>query len=180
MTAIKTRVVEAAVDLVGTKGLRALTHARVDERAGLPKGTTSNYFRSRQALLSGVVDGIVDHELPSVGVAFSPSTPDELVGALCALFEYLITVDRTVTTARLVLFMEASHNEALREALSRGRAAMEALGVVALARLGAREPHTAGIAIAACFEGLLLHQIARHDSTDPRPTFELVVRAALA
>ena len=57
---------------------------------------------------------------------------------------------------------------------------MEALGVVALARLGAREPHTAGIAIAACFEGLLLHRIARHDPTDPRPTFELVVRAALA
>ena len=82
MTAIKTSVVEAAVDLVGTEGLRALTHARVDERAGLPKGTTSNYFRSRQALLSGVVDGIVDHELPSVGVAFSPSTPDELVGSL--------------------------------------------------------------------------------------------------
>ncbi len=180
MSAIKSRVVEAAIDLVGTKGLRALTHARVDERAGLPKGSTSNYFRSHQALLSGVVDGIVDRELPSVGVAFSPSTPDELVGALCALFEYLTTVNRTVTTARLVLFMEASHNAALREALSRGRAAMEALGVVALARLGARQPHTAGIAIAACFEGLLLHQIARHDPTDPRPTFELVVQAALA
>ena len=85
-----------------------------------------------------------------------------------------------MTTARLVLFMEASHNTPLREALSRGRAAMEALGVVALARLGAREPQTAGIAIAACFEGLLLHRIARHDPTDPRPTFELVVRAALA
>ena len=180
MTAIKSRVVEAAIDLVGTKGLRALTHARVDERAGLPKGSTSNYFRSHQALLSGVVDGILDRELPSVGVAFSPSSPDELIGALCALFEHLTTVNRTVTTARLVLFMEASHNAALREALSRGRAAMEALGVVALARLGAREPHTAGIAIAACFEGLLLHQIARQDSTDPRPPFELVVRAALA
>ena len=33
----------------------------------------------------------------------------------------------------------------------------------ALARLGARDPHRAGIAIAACFEGLLLHQIARHN-----------------
>ena len=93
---------------------------------------------------------------------------------------HLTTVNRTVTTARLVLFMEASHNAALREALSRGRAAMEDLAVVALARLGAREPHTAGIAVAACFEGLLLHRIARHDPTDPRPTFELVVRAALA
>ena len=76
MAAIKTRAVEAAVELVGTEGLRALTHARVDERAGLPKGSTSNYFRSHQALLSGVVDGIVDRELPSVSVAFSPSSAD--------------------------------------------------------------------------------------------------------
>ena len=128
MTAIKTRAVEAAIELVGTEGLRALTHARVDQQAGLPKGSTSNYFRTHQALLSGVVDGIVDNELPSVNVAFSPSSPDELVDALCALFEHLTTVNETMTTARLVLFMEASHNAALREALSRGRAAMDAFG----------------------------------------------------
>jgi len=179
MTTIKTRAVQAAIDLVGTQGLRALTHARVDHRAGLPKGSTSNYFRTREALISGVVDGIVDHERPSVSVAFSPSSADELVGALCALFEHLTTVNRTVTTARLVLFMEASHNAAIREALSRGRAAMEAFAVVAMARIGAREPQTAGNAVAACFEGLLLHRIGRHDLTDPRPTFELIVRAAL-
>ena len=29
-------------------------------------------------------------------------------------------------------------------------------------------------------EGFILHNIARHDDTDPRPTFDLVVRAALA
>ena len=173
-------MIQAAIDLVGTEGLRALTHARVDERAGLPRGSTSNYFRSRQALLAAVVDGLVKHDLPAVSVAFSPNSPDEMVTALCAMFENLTSANRTVTTARLVLFMEASHNAALREALSRGRASMETLGVVAFARLGARDPHTAATAIAACSEGLVLHRIARHDPTDPRPTFELVVRAALA
>ena len=176
---IKTRAIEAAIELVGTQGLRALTHARVDEQAGLPKGSTSNYFRTRQALQAGVVNGIVERELPAVGVAFSPTSSDELVDALCALFDHMTTVNRTVTAARLVLFMEASHNAELRDAVSRGREAMEALSVVALARLGAREPHTASIAVAACFEGLLLHRIARHDPTDPRPTFAMIVRAAL-
>jgi DNA-binding transcriptional regulator YbjK len=38
MTATKVRVLDAAIDLVGTEGLRALTHARVDERAGVPNG----------------------------------------------------------------------------------------------------------------------------------------------
>ena len=56
---------------------------------------------------------------------------------------------------------------------------MESVVVVALARLGARDPATAATTVAACFEGLLLHRIARHDETDPRPVFELVLRAAL-
>ena len=46
----KTRALDAAIDLLGTQGLRALAHTRVDERASLPKGSTSNYFRTRQAL----------------------------------------------------------------------------------------------------------------------------------
>jgi DNA-binding transcriptional regulator YbjK len=45
VTPTKLRVLEAAVVLLGTEGLRALAHARVDEQAGLPKGSTSNYFR---------------------------------------------------------------------------------------------------------------------------------------
>ena len=44
----------------------------------------------------------------------------------------------------------------------------------------AHDPRAAANAIAACFEGLILHRVARHDDTDPRPTFELVMRAALS
>jgi hypothetical protein len=35
-------------------------------------------------------------------------------------------------------------------------------------------------ALCACFEGLLLHRIARHDQSDPRSVFEMVVGAALS
>jgi hypothetical protein len=48
-----------------------------------------------------------------------------------------------------------------------------------LAQLGAHDPVASGAAIAACFEGLILHNIARHEGADPRPTFDLVIRAAL-
>jgi DNA-binding transcriptional regulator YbjK len=180
MTSTRARALDAAIDLVGTEGLRALTHVRVDERASLPKGSTSNYFRTRAALLSGVVDWIVEHEMPEVGPAFSPASAADVVDAMCGLFEHTTRANRTLTTARLALFMEASHDPTLREALSRGRAAMESSIVPALARLGAHDPQAAANAIAACFEGLILHRIARHDDTDPRPTFELIMRAALS
>lgn len=75
--------------------------------------------------------------------------------------------------------MEASHDPALQAKVAHGRDAMEASAVLVLARLGAHDPHAAATTVMACSEGLIVHRIARHDDTDPRPAFELVVRAAL-
>jgi len=180
MTPIRVRVLQAAIDLLATGGLRALTHARIDERAGLPKGSTSNYFRTRDALLIGVADWILAQELTPVRAAFTPRSPAELIDAMCGLLEVTTQQNRDLTAARLVLFLEASHNVELREVLSRGRATLAAGIVTALAELGARDPRAAAETIAACFEGLLLHRIARHDTTDPRPIFATVVAGALA
>ena len=58
----RNRALEAAVELLGAEGVRALTHARIDDRAGLPSGSTSNSFRTRRALLGGVVDWIAERE----------------------------------------------------------------------------------------------------------------------
>lgn len=179
MSSTRTRALDAAVELLASGGLRALTHVRVDESASLPKGSTSNHFRTRAALVAGVADRIVERELPLVKATFAPQTPDELIDAMCAALDVLTRDNRTLTTARLVLFMEASHNPTLREALSRGRGHLEAAVIGSLAEMGARDPLAAVQAIAACFEGLTLHRIARHDFTDPRPAFETVVRGAL-
>ncbi|HEY1174567.1 MAG TPA: TetR family transcriptional regulator, partial [Phytomonospora sp.] len=49
-------VADAAIALLADKGTRGLTHRAVDEQAGLPQGSTSYYFRSREALLKGALD----------------------------------------------------------------------------------------------------------------------------
>ena len=179
MTPTKARALDAAIDLLGTQGLRALTHGRVDERAGLPKGSTSNYFRTRSALLAGVNERILERELADFSTSFSPRTGEELVEALCGLLEHVTVRNRVLTTARLVMFMEASHDDDLRVFVRHGRAAIDAWFVPVLAGLGAHDADGAAHAIIACAEGLVLHRIARHDETDPRPIFELVVGAAL-
>ena len=176
----RTRALDAAIDLVGSEGLRALTHARVDQRAGLPKGSTSNYYRTRDSLVSGVADRILEREMSGVDMALAPASASELVDAFCARLDHTTQANRTLTTARLVLFMEAPHDPALRQGVSRGRAAMAAAVIPACARLGARDPVHAAEAIMACFEGLILHRIARGDDSDPRPVFELLVGAALS
>ena len=54
---------DAAVDLLGTHGSRGLSHPRVDRHAGVPDGTTSFYFRTRNALLHAVAERITDLDL---------------------------------------------------------------------------------------------------------------------
>jgi DNA-binding transcriptional regulator YbjK len=170
------RALETAVQLLGTEGLRALTHARIDERAGLPKGSTSNYFRTRAALLNGVVEAMVRRETPAMGAALEASTPPEFVDALVRVYAFLVGPNRVMTTARMVLFVEASHDPDLREALRAGRSTFADLLRPVLERLGAANPATAMDAIVVCFEGLFMHHIARHSEVDARAVIEIFVR----
>lgn len=173
------RVLAAAIELLGTQGLRALTHARIDQAAGLPKGSTSNVFRTRAALLAGSVEAILEGERSAVDEGFGPTTEAELVEGLAHLLDVITGRGRVPTTARLVLFMEGSHDEGVREALSAGRAQLLEMTRPQLARLGAPDPQAAAEAVAACLEGLILHRIGRHDASDARPVIATVVRGAL-
>ena len=176
----KIRALNAAIELVGTQGLRALTHARVDERAGLPKGSTSNHFRTRAALLTGVVDWMAERELAEITPPAEPTTQEELVDLLCGMIAYTSEMNRTLTTARLVLFLEAAHHPDLRAAVSRGHALMRNWTVGVLARLGAGDPQAAADTLISCLEGITLHRIARGEHRDPRPIIEITVRGAFA
>lgn len=180
MASLRERAIAAAIDLLGTQGLRALTHRRIDRRAQLPPGSTSNYFRTRDALLTGVADAILERELAGRGTAYAPASTDEFLDAMVALLDRTTRDQRTLTTARLVLFMEASHDPALSRTLAHGREVFAAWLEPVLRGLGARDAHVAAEALMACSEGLILHRIARHDDSDVRPVLDLVLRAALA
>lgn len=174
------RALAAAIDLLGTAGLRALTHARVDEHAGLPRGSASNWFRTRAALLAAVLDELAARDLAALEGAPEPHDADGLVAIFRAFLEQATGPQRTVTTARLVLFLEAAHDPVLRERASAGRAALRAWAVPVLDRLGASDPEGAFAALAATSEGLLFHAVARGDDADATAALEAVVRGALA
>jgi AcrR family transcriptional regulator len=52
------QVGDAAIAVLAEHGARGLTHRAVDQAAGLPPGTTSNYARTRAALLTLVLNRI--------------------------------------------------------------------------------------------------------------------------
>ncbi len=54
----RAQIADAGLQVIASEGARGLTHRAVDLLAGVPVGTTSNYFPTRDALLAGLVDRI--------------------------------------------------------------------------------------------------------------------------
>src|SRR5690349_4937173 len=93
-------ILDAAIALVGENGIRSLTHRAVDGAANVPAGTTSNYFRTRRALIGGVVERFADRERAGwdeMAAADYPTTPAELATALAAFVQRAVGPQRTVT-----------------------------------------------------------------------------------
>lgn len=57
-------IADAGISVLADEGARGLTHRAVDRRAHVPAGTTSNYFRSREDLLQGLVARIGERLAP--------------------------------------------------------------------------------------------------------------------
>jgi DNA-binding transcriptional regulator YbjK len=114
-------IADAAIDVLARDGARGLTHRAVDQAAGVPQGTTSNYFRSRDALIAGLVDRIAERLAPSeADLAARASEPPSR-----ALFaEYLrdivrrLTAEPRVTLALFELRLEATRRPEIAAVLS--------------------------------------------------------------
>lgn len=179
MATNRERALSAAIEILATEGMRALTHRHVDKRAGLPEGSTSNSFRTRDALLLGVTEHMVTVELPAIAESLAATSPQQLTDALISLFEHQTGPLRTQTAARLALFVEAGHDEAIRAALRRGRSTVAAPIRSAFAALGSPDPDFAVQLLATCFEGLFLQVLGHRADLDHRPIIAATVRAAL-
>jgi AcrR family transcriptional regulator len=110
-------IAKAAVELVAEGGSHALTHRRIDRRLGLPEGTTSNYARSRRALVRMVIDQVAAIADLRGGNPPLPTTVPEAVAQLVAAFE--VTVARGIDTkARMALSIDCVHDPELHELLT--------------------------------------------------------------
>ena len=177
--ATRERALEAAVELLGADGVRALSHARVDERAGLPPGSTSNWFRTRRALLGGIVDWIAQRERADLEPAGMPtiSGVDELIDGLCGTAELQTGPFAARTRARYALFLELAGDPELGEPLRRQRREFERWTERILIAVGIADPVPATRALMALGDGLLLHRLTVDPELDMRPAIERAVRA---
>ncbi len=179
----RTTLLDAAIEVLGRHGARGLTHRAVDEAAGCPPGSTSNYFRTRDALLAGVVTRFAtrENEVVAQAARLEAATAAELARALADLAHLAVGANRTLTLARYVVLVEGARSPSLQAVLREAGRRVGGGLPDRLRRLGSRSPELHTWVVQNLWTGLVLHQLARPDpSFDPYPQLEALLTALVA
>ncbi|MFF7179282.1 TetR family transcriptional regulator [Streptomyces sp. NPDC008121] len=117
----RTALLDAAIEVLADEGARGLTFRAVDARAGVPTGTSSNYFTDRDQLLSQVGERIFVRLTPdaaSVDTALRPEPSRELVAELMRWTARRMVAERTCYLGLFELRLEATRRPELRDRLT--------------------------------------------------------------
>ncbi|GLY74260.1 hypothetical protein Airi01_025270 [Actinoallomurus iriomotensis] len=180
-TARRERLADAAIDTLAREGLRGLTHRAVDRAAGVPEGSCSYYFRTRQALLTAAVDRLAELDAADIAALPAPPDPTELgendaVEALARMVERWVTTGRVQMLARYELALEATRRSELRATLVAAGVRFRAIAESLLTAMGAAEPARQAPIFVACLDGLIFDHLAGAGALELKPD---ELRAAL-
>jgi TetR/AcrR family transcriptional regulator, regulator of biofilm formation and stress response len=160
------QILDATLRLIGRSGRQAVTHRAVAEEAGVPLGSTTYYFDSRDDLLGQALEHVSALEVDRYdGLAEELrqlNTPTELADRL--LSELVSAAqDRTAYIAEYELWLEAGRRPELREAAQSWCDAEQRAVAGALEHLGSTDPRADASIVVATLDGLGERVLARED-----------------
>lgn len=152
-------ILSAATTVLAQQGNRGLTHRAVDREAGLPEGSCSAYYRSRDALLGALGDFVADRlsaDVAALGVrlATCPGDHERAVSEVSRLFSRWLD-QPDLLAARLELTVAATRDPQLAERFARWRDDLVAMVRVVMSDAGKDGGASAETLIAA-LDGVLL------------------------
>lgn len=155
-------ICDAALDLAAAGGNHAVTHHGIDDRLGIARGSTSYYYRTRQALLTAAITHLTGLSRQAFVSAFDETdTGLDIDGAAdltARQLDMLLGPRRRDVLARYALTADATENTELRGALA--GCLFSVSGAEALmTHLGAPEPSWAADNFVSLLEGLLFDRL---------------------
>ncbi|WP_104087732.1 TetR/AcrR family transcriptional regulator [Cryobacterium sp. N19] len=120
----RSALADAGIRVLAEEGARGLTHRAVDAAASTPRGTASNYFPTRDDLVSALVDRIGERLTPDPEVVLSggAQSPDrELFAAYLRDIVRRLSADPHVSLALFELRLESARRPAVAKALGAWR-----------------------------------------------------------
>ena len=155
------RILRATLAVIASSGIPAVTHRRVAEEAGVPLGSLTYWFATKDDLLREALRRFVAEEaerLRAVSEALEPGADPAETAALFS--EILEGSSATEQVAQFELYLEAARNPALRDIAAESFRAYEEVAVAALRAVGVAEPEQAAPLFVSLSDGLGLRRQA--------------------
>lgn len=164
---------DGAVRVLAEQGARGLTHRRLDQALGLPEGSTSNAFSTRDALFAAALESLA---LPSLEAMerVGARLPDELTPAVAAevfagtVFGWLTPDQRGSVVARFELILEATRRPHLQATLAELRAAFVGVAERLALAAGAADPLAVAPLLVSLADGVLIAHLSGQPSPPSR------------
>lgn len=167
------QLLEVTIDIIASEGTDAVTHRRVAELAGVPLGSTTYYFTSREDMLFQALRHFGEQEANAVqqhllDVTRRPRTARGCADRVLALIAPQTSTDRLRTVAQFALLTEAARRPKLAPVVREWNQTWRSALALMCLDLGtsAADADMAGRTILAMLDGLLLSQLAA-----PEPNF---------
>lgn len=177
-------LLEATVRVIGRGGIASVDHRAVATEAGVPLGSTTYYFESKDDMVAQALHYVADREADRLRAEMDRGLLAEGTGSPAErLADLMIDVwagDRTVLLAQYELYLESGRRDDLRVAAERWDRAYREFLETALERLGTADAPRGARLLCAGLDGLLLEHVAM--GTDPAElkslTIDLIERVA--
>lgn len=158
-------LLDAAVTVVATSGLRGLTHRAVDAAAGLPQGTCSAYLRTRLALLTALARHVaarLDADIAALSKRVTDHPGDHAYAAdqTTALFATWLR-DRDVLVCRLEMAVAAAHLPEVAEVFTAWRERLVDVVAETLMTGDEESCHARAETLVAALDGVLMSAVLR-------------------
>lgn len=143
--------------VIGRAGREAVTHRSVADEAGVPLGSTTYYFDSRDDLLGQALEHVARKEADrhrELGrELLKARTPRQLADMLLEQLTFEIE-DRDAYIAEYELWLEAGRRPDLREAATSWCDAVQLAVAPAMEKLGSTDPAADASLVVAAIDGL--------------------------
>jgi AcrR family transcriptional regulator len=177
---------DAAIALLAESGVHGVTHRTAERRAGLPTGTASNYFRTRESLLVAVADRIaaLHHaDMERAAREHPTATPATTVGQTIDLIAGSLFLAATTHRDRYLAIFELRMESLRRPRLAAALAVLEQASIGFTAdhhsSLGLDIPRDAVPTLITLYGGALFTLVSQPPGTITRQTTHAIATAVV-
>jgi DNA-binding transcriptional regulator YbjK len=174
-------ILRTTLEVIERQGVGAVTHRAVGEASGVPLGSVTYYFPTKDGLLRDalemwVVDEVERLEALAASIEAEQISPRE--GA--ARWSELLSANDPHQVAQFELYLQAARTPELRDVVRAAFAAYERVAVAGLRAAGLDAPEQSAALFVALADGMGLRRVADPDGGAPFEAALLELFEALA